>query len=109
MSVFLEREIGERKDGKYLLNSVAILVADWLYDVEKKESERSIHCAVVIHWLLVTGRRRSDMKYTAVLASCSVIFAYRFFFPFFIPMFLVFLYMSLQGIRNILSTKKLPK
>lgn len=50
MYVFLERETRERKDGKYLLNSVAILVADWLYENKKKERERNIYFAAIIHW-----------------------------------------------------------
>jgi hypothetical protein len=34
------REQEERKDGKYLLNSVAILVADWLYEIKKKRTRK---------------------------------------------------------------------
>jgi len=33
------REKEERKDGKYLLNSVAMLVTDWLGEVEKKNEK----------------------------------------------------------------------
>jgi hypothetical protein len=39
MYVCFLREKEERKDGKYLLNSVAILIPDWLYEVKKKERE----------------------------------------------------------------------
>jgi hypothetical protein len=38
MYVFLERE-EEKKDGKYLLNSVAMLVAYWLYEVKKSSKK----------------------------------------------------------------------
>jgi hypothetical protein len=39
------REKEERKDGKYLLNSVAMLVTDWLCEVEKRtRKEHLFYC-----------------------------------------------------------------
>lgn len=49
MYVFLENERegeGEseerKKDGKYLLNSVAMLHLDWLYEEEKRNEKRTL-------------------------------------------------------------------
>jgi hypothetical protein len=45
------RENEERKDGKYLLNPVAMLVADWLYEV-KKRRRRKEHLFCSYHSLV---------------------------------------------------------
>lgn len=71
MCVFLERERAkeERKDGKYLLNSVAMLRDDWLYKEEKKERERKIYSATIIHWL--SDGKEKVKRNILTLISCS--------------------------------------
>ncbi len=41
-----------------------MLFADWLYEVEKKEREKNIYFAPIIHWWSDREEKKSGEKYT---------------------------------------------